>query len=424
MSIVVPQLWRGWIELGAWALACAWCVRVTQAIWRLPEVADLTSIDWDIAPARQASLVVIVPARDEAEAIAATLDALLMADYAPLRVLAVDDRSTDATGAILDDYAAKHPDRIGVLHVTELPEGWLGKTFAMQAAVESSNEEYVLFTDADVLMSPSLLRRAMAYAVESRADHLVVMPTPQVKSRGEGMVLGFMQVMALWISRPWKVEDPDARDTIGVGAFNLMRRDALEELGGLPPQRMTILEDVTLGRRAKAAGMRQRIAFAPGLILLHWAKGGRGVVNAMTKNMFAGCNFNVFFALGAAFWIALFWLAPLAGLFWWRTLVPSLLVLCAMGAAYRSIGQYSEIDARYAWLYPLGAVAFLYAIARSVLTVWAHGGVTWRGTLYPLRELRAHNDPFQWSREAEETRDRNRRAHPSRLRRFVDRWKR
>lgn len=424
MSVVAPEFLRGWIELGAWGLACVWCARATQAIWHLPDVADLTSIDWDIAPAREASLVVVVPARDEAESIAATLDALLMADYGPLRVLAVDDRSTDATGAILDDYATRHAGRIDVMHVTELPEGWLGKTFAMQAAMENSNEEYVLFTDADVLMSPSILRRAMAYVVESQADHLVVMPTPQVKSRGEGMVLGFLQVMALWIARPWKISDPQTRDSIGVGAFNLVRRDALEELGGLAPQRMAVLEDVTIGWRMKAAGMRQRMAFAPGLILVHWAKGMRGVVNAMTKNLFAGWNFNLLIALAAVLWIGLFWLLPIAGLFWWGTMAQSLVVLCAIGAAYRSIGQYSEVDARYGWLYPVGAAAFVYAIARSIVTVWVHGGVTWRGTLYPLRELRAHNDPFQWSREAKEMRDRERRVRPSRLRKFVDRWKR
>ena len=400
MSSYVAETWREWLEIVAWLVALAWVWSVGQAIQKLPSVEDLSSVEWDVETEGEPTLLVVVPARDEAESIAATMDALLMADYPAMRVLAVDDRSTDATGAILDGYAERHAGKIDVIHLTELPEGWLGKTFAMAVALENSDSEYVLFTDADVLHSPSILRRAVAYAEASEADHLVVMPTPLVKSRGEGIVLGFLQVLGLWASRPWKVSDPKSmRDSIGVGAFNLVRRDALEEIGGLAPQRLSVLEDVVLGRRMKAAGMRQRIAFAPGLVLVHWAKGAHGVIRAMTKNVFSGVGFRPVLLLGACVWVGLFFLAPLAGLAWWGTVVPSLLVLCTIGAAYRVLGEFSQIDARYGWLYPLGAVAFVYAMLRSMVAAWVRGGVVWRGTQYPLRELRQHNSPFQWEME-------------------------
>ena len=179
------------------------------------------------------TLTVVVPARDEADKIAATIDALMMADYEGLRVLVVDDRSTDGTGAIVDacveEYAERRPGRLSAIHITELPEGWLGKTFALMVATENSASDYLLFTDADVLFSPSVLRRALVCAQEQRADHLVVLPTVEVRSRGEGIVLGFLQVMGIWASRPWKVEDPKARrDVAGIGAFNLVRRECAE----------------------------------------------------------------------------------------------------------------------------------------------------------------------------------------------------
>src|SRR5581483_10813829 len=97
----------------------------------------------------------------------------------------------------------------------------------------------------------------MAYAAMTQADHVVVFPTPEVKGRGEGLMLSFFAVLGMWITRPWRVSDPLARhDVIGVGAFNLVRREALEVLGGWEPQRLAVVEDVTLGRRMKAAGVR------------------------------------------------------------------------------------------------------------------------------------------------------------------------
>jgi cellulose synthase/poly-beta-1,6-N-acetylglucosamine synthase-like glycosyltransferase len=364
---------------------------------------------------------VVVPARDEAEAIAASMDALLMADYAKVFVLAIDDRSTDGTGAILDAYAAKHPRRIGVIHITELPEGWLGKTHAMQVGYEATQADFVLFTDADVLFSPSILRRTMTFAVATEADHVVVMPTTEVRSHGEGMILGMFQMLGYWALRPWKVEDPRSRDAIGVGAFNLVRRTALEEMGGMAPQRLTVLEDITLGRRVKAAGLRQRMAFAPGLILVHWAKGARGLIGVMTKNLFASFGFNPLLMGGLMVWMAIFFLGPLAGLVWVRTMLPSLLILVCIASMYRTIGAYTLIPPRYGWVYPAGMMLFFYAMLRSmVLALW-NGGVEWRGTLYPLSDLRRHNSPFQWRREQLEREHRVRRAAPSRLRRWLDR---
>ena len=405
--------WRGVVECAAWVVALAWVLKAYAAVTRLPTVVDLTGMDWDVAPVRLATLTVVVPAKDEVENLGASLDALMAADYAGLRVVVVDDRSTDGTGALVDAYVAAHVGqvRLEVIHVTELPEGWLGKTFAMMVATERSESEYVLYTDADVLMSPSVLRRAMAYAEASEADHLVVMPTPVVKSRGEGIVLGFFQVLGMWASRPWKVEDETARrDVAGVGAFNLVRRSALEEIGGWAPQRMAVVEDIMLGRRMKAAGMRQRIAFAPGLVLVHWAKGAGGLLRGMTKNLFSAFNFQPVLLAVAAAWIGVFCLLPLAGLGWRPTMFPALVVLCCIGASYRALGAVSLIDARYAWMYPLGAVGMVFGMVRSMVVVVWQGGVVWRGTHYALKDLRRHNSPFVWEREARKMREEQRRA--------------
>ncbi len=392
------------LEVAAWAVAAAWCVRVREA-WRgFPEIADLRDAEWGSLASDAPLLTVVVPARNEAAYITATLEALLQAEYPMLQILAVDDRSQDGTGAILEELAgqAGHsretlPMKLQVLHIDELPAGWLGKTWAMESAVRASAGEWILFTDADVLFSPAILRRAVSYAERERAAHLVVGPTPLVKTHGEGMLLGFFQVVGLWASRPWRVADPKARrDAIGIGAFNMVRRSALHAIGGLEPQRMTVLEDITLGRRIKAAGLPQRVAFAPGLVRVHWASGANGLVRVMTKNLFSGVNFQPALLLLAVAGLAAGTLLPLAGLFWRPTLLPGLIVMGCIAGAYRLMEPITGIDARYGWLYPLGAAAFCWAMLRSMLAALVRGGVVWRGTHYPLRELRRQNSSWRW----------------------------
>lgn len=389
------------LEIAAWGLSVAWILKTVDAIRGLPTVADLGVLERDVWPRGTPSLTVVVPARNEAANLPAALDALLETDYPLLRIIAVDDRSEDETGALLDRYwgenALARPHLLDVLHIRELPHGWLGKTHALEVALRQCSSDYVLFTDADVLFSPSVLRRALAYAEAERADHLVVFPTPLIAGHGEGIVLGCFQVLGLWAFRPWRVADPRfRRDAMGVGAFNLVRREALLSLGGLEPQRLVVLEDVTIGRRFRAAGYRQRVAFAPGLVLVHWARGASGLVQVMTKNLYSGTNFQPLLVLLALAGIAVLFLAPLAGLFWWRTTLPCLMTLCCIGACYRLMGQVSAIRARYGWLFPAGVLVFCWALLRSMVSAWVNRGVVWRGTHYPLRMLREHNSPFRW----------------------------
>ena len=393
------------IVVAAYGIAMAWSVRTADMLRNLPSVANLTKIGWQDAPASGPSLTVIVPARNEAANIAATIESLLQSDYRNLEIIAVNDRSTDATGTILDGVAARWPHTLRVIHVEELADGWVGKTYAMQLAMEQATSEYVLFTDADIQFSPVILRKAVAYAERTGAAHLVVMPTTLVKSWREGVVLGLLQVLGLWVARPWRVSDPKARyDVIGVGAFNMVRRETLLALGGLEPQRMVILEDVHLALRFKAENLPQRVAVAPGQVLVHWAKGLRGLVSVMTKNLFSGMNFNPLLLMLAALWVVLFFLVPLAGFAWWYTILPAAVVMFAIAACYRTLSMYSLIHAGYGWLYPLAVVVFLYVMLQSMVSAFLIGGVRWRGTKYSLNELREHNHPRRWERAARETR--------------------
>ena len=259
----------------AWLLALLWLWKIAEAVRGLRTVARLDEDAWDLWPERLPGLTVAVPGRNEGAHVGATLQSLVEQDYrarGDLRVVAVDDRSEDQTGSIMDAYAAQHPACVTAVHITGLPAGWLGKLHALDRALAVDPQtEYVLFTDADIRFEPSVLRRALTYAEREQVDHMVVVPTVDLHSWQEGILLGMFHTFVLWAARPWKVPDPRARrDVIGVGAFNLVRRSALASLGGLEPQAMVVLEDLTIARRFKAAGLRSRVAFAPHMVRVPW----------------------------------------------------------------------------------------------------------------------------------------------------------
>jgi hypothetical protein len=384
---------RVWV-VQAWVVGLLWAWKAIEAALGLPKVPDLLDAGWDAAPASGPALTVIVPALNEAENVAACLESLLKQEYTSLEILAVDDRSTDGTGAIMDSFAARYPDRLKVLHITDLPVGWLGKTHAMAVAARESTSEYLLFTDADIVFSPDALRRSMAYAVASQADHLVTLPTLVLKRWDEAALLSFFQVCAMWASRPWKVADPKAtRDAVGVGAFNLLRRDAYEKVGGFEALRMEIIEDLGIARRVKRAGLRQRVAFGRGLVNVHWAPGALGVVGVLTKNIFSAFRFQIPLLLFACGWLVAFCVLPVVvivpGL-----LLPAILTAVSLVFLYVGLGKHSGISAWNAVLAPFAALLLIYALLRSMVTTLRQGGVVWRGTFYPLAELKRHVAPM------------------------------
>jgi glycosyltransferase involved in cell wall biosynthesis len=381
--------------VAAWLIAFAWLYKLLEAARGLATVPNLTAAAYDVAPAGSPSLAVIVPARNEAEDIAACLKSLLNQDYANLRIIAVDDRSTDGTGTIMGELALAHSDRLEVLTVTELPANWLGKTHAMalaaRTAIETHQPDYLLFTDADILFRPDALRRALAQALATQADHFVLLPTTLVNTRGEGMLLSFLQVMSMWAIRVWRVEDPGAkRDALGVGAFNLMRTPVYQQLGGFEAAAMEILEDLELGQRVKRAGLRQRAATGPGMVCVHWAAGARGIVTGMTKNLFAVFRFRTELLLAAAGGMVLFCLAPIAFLALPGARVAGLLMAVSVVGLYALSSRTSRISPAYAPTLPVAAAVVVYSMLRSMGITLLRSGVTWRGTFYPLKELRQH----------------------------------
>jgi glycosyltransferase involved in cell wall biosynthesis len=386
------------LPLLAWIVALAWLWKAITAAAFLRRVPDLTSPAHNLTSPNNPSLTVVIPARNEAANIAACLQSLLNQQHPNLHLIAVDDRSTDSTGAIMDALASQHPDKLTALHITELPTGWLGKThamsFAARHAISLYRPDYLLFTDADIYFRPDALRLALAHTVSTEADHFVILPTTLVRSAGEGMVLSYLQVMGLWAVRPWLVSNAKAlRDAVGVGAFNLLRTSAYQQIGGYEALRMEIVEDLALGRRIKQAGLRQRIATGPDLVRVHWASGISGILNGLMKNLFAVFHYNPLAALLSCLWFTLFCIAPAAFLALSQTRTPAIITFTSVAFLYFLSSRQSKVSPWYAILFPVSATLIVCSIIRSMITTLKNGGVTWRGTFYPLAELRKKPQP-------------------------------
>jgi len=383
-----------WWALGI-VLAAVWLDRVQDAARGMRRVADISGPNWDRLLVDPPRVSVIVPARNEQEHVEAALASFAAQDYENLEVIAVDDRSSDATEKIMDRVAkeamAAHPLlRFEVIHVRQLPAGWLGKTHAMWLAAQRASGEWILFTDADVRLRSDALRRALAYAEELKVDHLVLFPTHALKTPGESMVIANFHMLFLFGHRPWKVSDPKARDSMGLGAFNLVRRRTYQEIGSFQALRLAVVDDVRLGDAIKSRGFKQDNVLGPGLLQLHWGRGALGIVRNLTKNLFAVLDYRWPRALGAGLLLAVLNLFPFLGVW----LAPGwskagfAIAIVSIGALYIGLHGIARISPFYALLHPVNSLIMIYALARSVAATLWHGGVVWRGTKYSLRELR------------------------------------
>jgi glycosyltransferase involved in cell wall biosynthesis len=382
----------------SWIIAYLWVWRATVARRNLPKLAGLLN-EPALKQTESPQITVIVPARNEENAIEQTLRSLLAQEGITIEILAVNDRSTDNTGEIMDRVAAEARAQnmsMSVIHIKELPSGWMGKTHAMALAARQATAPWLLFTDGDILFEYNCLRRTLAYA-EKEADHLVLFPTLILKSAGERMMLSAFQVLSFLATRPWKVADPKSRESIGIGGFNMIRSDVYRSIGGFESHPLEVLEDVKLGYQVKRHGFRQRIVFERDLIRVHWAAGLPGIVQNLTKNVFAVFRFRIWMLLAACIGTAVFCLTPFCGLFGpWQMLAASVL---ALGSAL-DIYNYCErringISTAYMLLLPIAACIIIYMLLRSMVVTLVQGGVVWRGTFYPLSELRKNAGPLR-----------------------------
>ncbi len=352
---------------------------------RLRGLGSVTPRSDDALP----SVTIISTARDEAARVEAAARSLLSQDYPNVEIILVDDRSTDGTGAILDRIASEAP-RLRVLHVDALPPGWLGKCHALSLAAADARGDWLLFTDGDVWMSPDAVRRGISLALDLDAHHLAVGADLEIRSLGERIFITYFTALFFATQRPWKAPDPKSKAHIGIGAFNLIRRDVYERAGGHARLRLEVLDDLGLGLIVKMAGGRSHLGLHDGCLRVRWHEGVGGLLRGVEKNAFAALRYRVGYTIASVALQFLGSVAPVAGFF-----LPGLLPKIAAGISwfgvwllYRAIGRFVRLRWWDFLTAPIGAALFSYSILRSMAVTLRRRGVTWRNTHYGLEELR------------------------------------
>jgi Glycosyl transferase family 2 len=376
--------WIGFLGL----VALIWSVQSIDLALGALSIPALKSV----APLNDAhcpSVSVLFAARDEAKKLPAALETFLALDYPKFDVIAVNDRSEDATEGILR-RAAQRDLRLKVISISSLPAGWLGKPHALQEAYDHSTGEWLIFTDADVHFEPDVLRLAIALAEQRHWDHMPLLCHTKMFSVGEKIAMMFFGMAFMLGVRPWRASNPKSGSYVGIGAFQLIRRSTYEKIGEHRRLAMEVVDDVKLGKLVKEAGCSSGIAKSGPSVSVYWHAGVRNIIRGTTKNFFATTGFSLPIVcvqmLGVLMLSVMPWLA-LPFVHGWARLFAAIavaLAICAEGGVAIENG----VSPLYALTHPIGALIFGWMLARStIVTLW-QGGITWRGTFYPLEKLK------------------------------------
>lgn len=363
-------------------------VKLTEALfaWRL--VRPLTAGECDLSD--PPTLSVVIPARNEKQRLEEALRTVLGQEYPGiLEVVLVDDRSGDGTGETMERLAAGN-DRVVVVRVEELPEGWLGKNHAIHAGTRRARGEWLLFTDADVRFAPDAFRRAVAHAEARGLDHLTMRPGLVLPGYWLESFVAFFYAAFLVHRGYYKANLPSSRTGVGIGAFNLIRRHAYEKVGGYEAFSNRPDDDLTLGNRVKGVGLRQELALGHGLLEVEWYSSLAELLQGVEKNTFAALGYSVPKTAGYVLALPLLMAGPFIAIPF-SSAAPRVFYLGAAAAQVATFAVCNRFLGRrvfsLAIAYPVCALLFPYVLARSALLALARGGIYWRGTFYSLSLL-------------------------------------
>lgn len=377
-----------WLYVGAgtvyWLYNVVAAIRIARTVPRLASLTPRQEGPWP-------RISHVVPACNEADQLHAAVRSRLDEGYPNAEFVLVDDRSTDGTGVLADQLAVSDR-RLRVLHLADLPGGWLGKVHALHCGTQVATGDWLLFSDADVHVEPGTLTRALTHCEREGLDHLCVFPdiwrgTPLL----DILMAMFLRVFCV-VVRPHAVSDPRSRAAVGVGAFNLVRRAAFAQTPGFQGIRLDVIDDLALGQMLKQHGARSGVVNGHGYVGVRWYESVPDMARGAEKGALASfAKFSVMRLVVICFGLLAIELAPFVGVF--VVGMPALqgIALCGIACAVAAQLIPSTCFGRPWWPALFTPIASILAVAILLragwLTVW-RGGMLWRGALYPLETLR------------------------------------
>ncbi|MGH9944779.1 MAG: glycosyltransferase [Pyrinomonadaceae bacterium] len=397
--MVLGLNWQAVLQGVAWVTLLSWLL-IAGLTWRglrrrprltIPPDGD-SELSGEVAPPPLVSI--LVPARNEAgRVLREALRSMLAQDYGRFEIVAVNDRSTDPTGIILQELALAD-SRLIVIEGAEPPAGWLGKPFALRQAEEAARGSWLLATDADMIFDSRLLRAAMRCALAGGYDALTLIPRVDCPTFWERVFVptfGFFMALGMPVER---VNDPRRKESLGVGGFFLMRREALAAVGGYGALAREVAEDLSLAERLKKSGARLRVEYATEFLRTRMHPNLGGIWEGFTRNLFAGLKFSPARGVAGFVGLLLFHIAPplLALLcavmwatvnetrgFWFDFIRPLALVWLTQVFTFSIINRSAGVPVGYALTVPLGTALFAAILLNSMSKILSGRGVVWKG---------------------------------------------
>lgn len=346
-------------------------------------------------PARFPRVSVLLPARNEETVVGECVRSLLAQDYPDFEVLVLDDGSTDRTAEVLAGLAGLG-DRLRILTGRPLPDGWLGKHWACYQLAQAATGELLLFTDADTVHHPQALRLGVSALLAERADLLSGFLYQRLVTWGERLTVPtifwcFFSFLPLALAQ--RVRAPAL--SLTNGQWMLFRRSAYEAVGGHAAVRDHPVDDIVLGQRVKAKGLRWRIADIGEYVTCRMYTSFRAAVEGFTKNLFAVFDFRLAEYLFVWAWMTLVTVEPLVVLALWPlgvgrdvfALWPALLAVAGMLALWGIAMARLRFPLYLAFLYPVHILLLVFIAFRSLL--WTvTGRATWKGRALPRQRIK------------------------------------
>ena len=374
-------------ELVAAACLAGWvyllCAR--GSFWRCAQRDDWHKTELNAWPA----IAVIVPARDEAPQIAASIGSLLDQDYrGEWTVILVDDESSDGTAEIATRVAAATPcDRLRVIRSKPLPPGWTGKLWAVKQGVDaamalSHRPDYLLLTDADIAHTPDSLSRLVGHAHLKGLVLNSLMAKLYCKTLVErAFVPAFIFFFQMLYPFAW-VNSPRAACAGAAGGCMLLRADSLARVGGIAVIRDALIDDCTLAKVLKPQG-------AIGLALTERVSSIRpyasleAVRQMIARSAYAQLRYSPVFLAATAAGLVLVFLAPplIAILSSGTARLMALTAWALMAIAYQPILRFYALSSLWALALPVVAMLYLVFTFDSAYQYAKKRGGTWKGRM-------------------------------------------
>ena len=337
---------------------------------------------------QQPAVAIIIAVKNEEAEVEEALRSVCRLRYPRFRVIVINDRSTDHTPQILERMAMENP-ALAVITIRELPKGWLGKNHALYQGYRASDEEWLLFTDADVKFAPDALSKAISYALQQDLDHLTALP--KVTSRS-ALFKAVMNTFALMLNirlRPWAISDPSSDASFGVGAFNLVKRTAYEKAGTHSVISLRPDDDLKLGERIKKAGLKQDVVYGEEELWLEWYTSLGQFIKGLMKNTYSVSNYRLPVALGNALATFLIFVLPVPLLLF--SGFPYYLMAFVILLSQVAMMVWTKGTDGVWWhalVIPFAGLVMVYILVKSAVLTIRQGGIYWRDSFYPLAELK------------------------------------